>query len=103
MFAVIQTGGKQYLVRSGESIKIEKLDAEEGDEVEFDQVLMVGEEEKGDIKIGDPYLEDTTVTATVEEQGKGDKIRVTKFKRKKRYKKVIGHRQAYTKVKIGDF
>ena len=99
MFAVIETGGKQYKVEEGESFKVEKLDAESGDEVEFDQVLLIAEE-GGEIELGQPYLEDKTISATVKEQGRHDKVRVTKFKRKQRYKKTYGHKQPYTEVKI---
>jgi large subunit ribosomal protein L21 len=100
MFAVIETGGKQYLVKTGDSLKVEKLIAEAGKEVVFDKVLLLANEDGTDVKIGTPYLEGVKVTATVEEQGKGKKVRVVKYKRKVRYRKVHGHRQAFTKVKI---
>lgn len=100
MFAVIETGGKQYLVKTGDSLKIEKLDAEVGNNVVFDKVLMLASEDGSDVKIGKPYLEGVSIGATVEEQTRNKKVRVVKFKRKVRYKKVHGHRQHVTKVKL---
>lgn len=100
MFAVIETGGKQYQVQQGDTFKIEKLEADEGDEVVFDQVLLVSDEEGEETEIGTPYLEDESVTAKVKEQGRRDKVEVVKFKRKNRYKKKYGHKQPYTEVEI---
>ena len=101
MFAVIKTGGKQYLIKTGDTLKIEKLEVEEGKkEVVFDQVLMLAKEDGTDVKIGKPFLEGVSIAATVEEQGRSKKVRVVKFKRKIRYRRVRGHRQAYTKVKV---
>jgi len=100
MFAVIETGGKQYLIKTGDSLKIEKLPAEVGKEVVFDKVLLLASEDGKDVKIGTPYLAGISIAATVEEQGRSKKIRVVKFKRKVRYKRVRGHRQDYTKVKV---
>jgi len=100
MFAVIQTGGKQYLIKSGDALKIEKLDVEPGQEVVFDKVLLLAKEDGSDVKIGTPYLEGVEIVATVERQSRDKKVRVVKFKRKVRYKRVIGHRQSKTKVKI---
>ncbi|PLX28551.1 50S ribosomal protein L21 [Candidatus Parcubacteria bacterium] len=100
MFAVIETGGKQYLIKTGDTLKVEKLDVEAGKEVVFDKVLMLAKEDGSDVKIGKPYLEGVSIAATVEEQGRSRKLRVVKFKRKVRYKRVIGHRQAFTKVKV---
>ena len=85
MYAVIKTGGKQYRVAQGDTLKVEKLDVGEGDAVEFDQVLMVGEGE--DVKIGTPYVEGSRVTATVKAHGRGDKIEVIKFRRRKHHMK----------------
>ncbi|MFB6181527.1 MAG: 50S ribosomal protein L21 [Candidatus Magasanikbacteria bacterium] len=99
MFAVIETGGKQYQVQEGDKIKVEKLEADEGEEVEFDQVLLMSDEEGEETEIGTPYLEET-VTAEVTEQDRHDKVEVVKFKRKNRYKKTYGHKQPYTEVKI---
>ena len=98
MYAVFATGGKQYRAVAGDVLKIEKLDAEKGATVELDQVLMVGEGE--DVKIGTPYLEGGKVTATVVEHGRGDKIKILKFKRRKHHMKRMGHRQDFTKIEI---
>ncbi len=97
MYAVIQTGGKQYQVQEGDLLKVEKLNAEVGTKVTFDEVLLVG----GDsVKIGQPVVEGAKVTALVEEQGKAKKIVIGKFKAKKNYKRKQGHRQPFTLVKI---
>lgn len=101
MFAVIETGGKQYLVKSGDVLKVEKLPADVGSEVTFDKVLLMAEDDGTNVKIGQPYLEGVAITAAVEEQGRGTKIRVVKYKRKVRYTRVRGHRQHFTKVKLG--
>ncbi len=98
MYAVIETGGKQYRVQQGDIIFVEKLEAEAGENVEFDKVLLVSKE--GDVLAGKPYLEDAKVEAKVLEQGKAKKILVFKYKAKKNYKKKQGHRQPYTKVQI---
>lgn len=100
MFAVIETGGKQYLIKTGDTLKIEKLEAEAGKDVVFDKVLLLAKEDGSDVKIGTPYLDGVSIAATVEEQGRSRKIRVVKFKRKVRYKRVHGHRQHFTKVKV---
>jgi len=100
MFAVIETGGKQYLIKTGDTLKIEKLDVEEGKDVVFDKVLLLAKEDGTDVKIGTPYLEGVSIAATVEQQGRARKMRVVKFKRKVRYKRVIGHRQHFSKVKV---
>ncbi len=98
MYAVFKTGGKQYRASTGDVIKIEKIEAEKGATVELDQVLMVGEGE--DVKIGTPFLEGGKVTATVVEQGRRDKIKVIKFKRRKNYRRQMGHRQYFTQIEI---
>ncbi|PIR76028.1 MAG: 50S ribosomal protein L21 [Candidatus Magasanikbacteria bacterium CG10_big_fil_rev_8_21_14_0_10_42_10] len=100
MFAVIFTGGKQYLVEEGQSLHVEKLDAEIGTTITFDQVLMTAASDGQDVKIGTPFLEGTTVTATVDDQGRDKKIRVVKYKPKIRYKRANGHRQPFTAVTI---
>ena len=100
MFAVIETGGKQYLVKSGDSLKIEKLAAEAGTEVVFDKVLLLADDDGLNVEIGRPYLEGVTVTANVEQQGRSKKILVVKYKRKVRYTRARGHRQAFTKVAV---
>ncbi len=100
MLAVIETGGKQYLVREGAALTIEKIAGEAGTEAVFDKVLLLANEDGSDVKVGRPYLEGVTVTAEVTGQGRSKKIRVVKFKRKVRYHKAQGHRQHETKVKI---
>jgi len=98
MYAVIETGGKQYRVQEGDTIFIEKLDGNQGDTVNFEKVLLLSDE--SDVKVGKPYVEGATVNASILEQGKAKKIIVFKFKAKKDYRKKQGHRQPYTKVKI---
>lgn len=98
MYAVLETGGKQYRVQVGDEITVEKLGIEADQEVVFDKVLVVGE--GSDIKIGSPYVEGASVKGTVVENGKGEKIIVFKYKPKKDYRKKRGHRQPYTTVKI---
>ena len=98
MFAVLNTGGKQYKVSKGDLIAVEKLESNVGDKVTLDQVLMVGEGE--DIEVGSPYVSSCKVTGEVVEQGKGTKIIVFKKKRRKNYRRKNGHRQLYTQLKI---
>jgi len=98
MFAVIKTGGKQYLVSPGDKIKIEKLDTEDT-EVIFDQVLLVVDDNK-DVKIGAPLVEGAKVKAKIIKQDRAKKIIVFKYKPKKRYQKKMGHRQPFTEVEI---
>lgn len=98
MYAVFKTGGKQYRASTGDIIKVEKIDAEKGATVELNEVLMVGEGE--DVQIGAPYLEGGKVTATVLDQGRGKKIRIIKFKRRKHHEKKMGHRQSFTQIEI---
>ncbi|BDZ73520.1 MULTISPECIES: 50S ribosomal protein L21 [Methylophaga] len=98
MYAIVATGGKQYRVKEGEKLRIEKLTAEAGDTVELDKVLLVGEGE--DIKVGAPYLDGAKVTAKVAANGRGDKVKIVKFKRRKHHQKQMGHRQAYTEIEI---
>ncbi len=97
MYAIIATGGKQYKVAEGDIIKVEKLGVEAGENVVFDQVLVVSGD---DVKVGNPTVEGATVAATVIGDVKGKKVIVYKYKRKTGYHKKNGHRQAYTKVKI---
>ena len=97
MYAVIETGGKQYKVEQGDFVFVEKLNVEEGETVTFDKVLIVGGD---DVKVGAPYVEGATVTANVVKNGKDKKIIVYKYKPKKGYHKKQGHRQPYTKVEI---
>ncbi|MGI6408775.1 MAG: 50S ribosomal protein L21 [Gammaproteobacteria bacterium] len=98
MYAVIVTGGKQYKVAEGEYLKIEKLEEATGNSITFDRVLLVGNGE--DVKIGAPVVEGAKVTAEVVAQGRHDKIRIIKFRRRKHSMKRQGHRQWFTEVKI---
>jgi large subunit ribosomal protein L21 len=98
MYAVIQTGGKQYKVAEGDFLKIEKLDVEEGQEFTFDSVLLVNGE--AGLKVGTPNLDGAKVTATVRAQGRLKKVNIIKFKRRKHHMKKMGHRQYYTEVLI---
>jgi large subunit ribosomal protein L21 len=97
MYAIIETGGKQFRVEEGQELYIEKVDVEAGETVTFDRVLMVGGD---DVKVGSPIVDGATVTAKVEKQGRGKKVVVYKFKPKKNYRRKQGHRQPYTKVVI---
>ena len=98
MFAVIKTGGKQYRVQKGEILDVEKLDTKEGKKVSFEQVLLV--EANGKIHIGTPYLKDAVVKAEVLDNFKDKKVIVFKKKRRKQYKRKMGHRQELTKIRI---
>lgn len=98
MYAVIATGGKQYRVAQGDVLRIEKLDADAGATVEFDDVLLVGSGD--DVKVGTPRVEGGKVTATVKAHGRGEKISIIKFRRRKHHRKQMGHRQDYTEVEI---
>ncbi len=98
MYAVIESGGKQHRVVEGETLKLEKLEAATGDTISFDKVLMVGEGES--VKIGEPYVKGSKVTAEVLSQGRGKKISIIKFRRRKHSRKQQGHRQWFTEVKI---
>jgi large subunit ribosomal protein L21 len=100
MYAVIQTGGKQYRVKSGEQLKVELLAAEVGATVSFDRVLMLGEGEG--VRVGAPFVDGATVKATVLSQGRGEKIRIFKLRRRKHFAKTQGHRQGYTEVRIDE-
>lgn len=98
MYAVIQTGGKQYRVKEGETLKVETLDAETGHQVEFDSVLLI--QSDSGIKVGKPYVEGGKVTATVKSHGRHKKVHIIKFRRRKHYMKRAGHRQNYTEIQI---
>lgn len=98
MFAVIVSGGKQYRVQEGQTLKLEKLKAEAGSNVEFDRVLMVGNGD--DVKVGLPVVEGAKVTAEVVDHGRADKVTIIKFRRRKHHMKRQGHRQWFTEVKI---
>jgi len=98
MYAVIVTGGKQYRVAEGSVLRVEKLEAEAGAAVEFDQVVMTV---NGDaVKLGKPYLAGSKVTATVQKHGQTDKVPIVKFRRRKHYMRQGTHRQKYTEVKV---
>lgn len=98
MFAVINTGGKQYRVSEGTVVRVEKLDAEAGATIEFDHVLLVGE--GASVAVGAPYVAGAKVTATVQSHGKGDKVRIVKFRRRKHYLRQKNHRQPYTEIRV---
>jgi large subunit ribosomal protein L21 len=98
MYAVIASGGKQYRVSEGQLIKLETLPTEIGGIVEFDKVMLIADGD--DVKIGAPLIDGATVTAEVIEHGRGEKIRIIKFRRRKHHMKHMGHRQNYTQVKI---
>jgi large subunit ribosomal protein L21 len=98
MYAVIKTGGKQYRIQVGEKLKVEQLDAESGSELVIDQVLMVADGDK--VSLGTPLVDGATVSATVLGQGRHDKIRIFKMRRRKHYQKHQGHRQNYTEIQI---
>ena len=98
MYAVIVTGGKQYRVSQGDKLRVEKLDAAEGESVDLDQVLMVVDGD--DVRIGTPVLDGGKVTAEVKAHGRGDKVDIIKFRRRKQHMKRQGHRQAYTELEI---
>jgi large subunit ribosomal protein L21 len=98
MYAIIETGGKQYRVQEGDVIRVEKIEIADGEAVKFDKVLLVSDEEK--LNVGKPYVDGAVVEAVVENQGKAKKIIIFKYKSKKDYRKKQGHRQPYTQVKI---
>lgn len=98
MYAVFRTGGKQYRASEGDVLRVERIDAEVGDTVAFDQVLLVGQ--GADVEVGSPIVVGGKVEAKVRSQGRGRKIEVVKFKRRKNYKRVRGHRQFYTELEV---
>lgn len=98
MYAVIKAGGKQYRVRQGQTLKVEKIAAEPGDSVDFDEVLMIADGDR--VSLGAPYVEGGRVKATVEDHGRGNKIEIIKFRRRKNYRRKMGHRQHYTALRI---
>ena len=100
MYAVIKSGGKQYKVEKGDKLKVEKLDTEAGNKVDIDQVLMVVDGDN--VTVGKPFVEGAKVTATVESHGRGPKVKIVKFRRRKHHRKQMGHRQAYTELSITD-
>jgi large subunit ribosomal protein L21 len=98
MHAVFVTGGKQYRAAEGDVLRVEKLAADEGASVDFDKVLVVSDGET--VKIGEPYVAGGKVTATIQAQGRNKKVKIIKFRRRKHSRKQMGHRQAYTELKI---
>jgi large subunit ribosomal protein L21 len=98
LYAIIETGGKQQKVTPGEQLRIEKLEAEVGDTVRFDKVMLVNRD--GEVALGKPYVDGASVTAEVTEQGRAKKILVFKKKRRKQYRRTRGHRQSFTAVKV---
>lgn len=97
MYAVVRSGGKQYRVSPGGSVRVEKLPGEVGSSITLDEVLMIGGE---DVKIGAPTVDGASVTGTIVAQGRGEKLRVFKMKRRKGYRRHQGHRQDYTEIRI---
>jgi large subunit ribosomal protein L21 len=100
MYAVIQTGGKQYRVEPGQTVVVEKLNGDKGTNVVFDQVLLVSSGDGGSVTVGKPTVANAKVTGEIVEQGRGEKLVVFKFRRRKNYVRKNGHRQDYTAVKI---
>ena len=99
MYAVFKTGGKQYRVSEGETLKIEKLEVELGKKVTFNEVLMIADGEN--VQVGSPLVDKASVEAKVISQGKGKKVNILKFKRRKQFMKKQGHRQVFTEIQIG--
>ena len=100
MYAVIATGGKQYKVSKGETLRVEKIDGDEGADIKIDQVLMVADGDK--LSVGTPVLDKATVTARIKAQGRGDKVQIIKFRRRKHSRSQMGHRQSYTEIEVTD-
>lgn len=98
MYAVIQSGGKQHRVAEGQTIRLEKLDVATGETVEFDNVLMIANGD--DVQIGAPFVDGSKVTAEVVAHGRGDKVKIVKFRRRKHFRNQAGHRQWFTEVRI---
>ncbi len=98
MYAVVKTGGKQYKVTEGEYLKVEKLEGNEGDSIELDQVLMIADGDK--LKIGSPMVDGGKVTATIKSHGRAKKVEIMKFRRRKHHQKRTGHRQYYTEIEV---
>lgn len=98
MYAVIATGGKQYRVEQGDVLRVEKLDAQAGDTIDFDRILMLANGD--DVSIGAPYVAGGKVSAEVRSHGRADKIEIVKFRRRKHYRRQMGHRQSYTELVI---
>jgi large subunit ribosomal protein L21 len=100
MYAVIATGGKQYKVTKGETLRVEKLAGEEGSTLKLDNVLMVADGDK--VSVGTPMLDKATVTAKIMAHGRGKKVEIIKFRRRKHSRRQMGHRQSYTEIEVTD-
>ncbi|OGO05024.1 MAG: 50S ribosomal protein L21 [Chloroflexi bacterium RBG_13_56_8] len=100
MYAIVETGGKQYKVSVGETVEVERLDVEPGETVDLPRVLMVGDGD--DVRVGRPILEDAKVSATVLKHGRGPKLTIFKYRAKQRYRRKGGHRQDYTCLRIDE-
>jgi large subunit ribosomal protein L21 len=98
MYALIKTGGKQYRVEEGQSLKVEKIDAEPGASVTLDRVLMIADGDN--ITVGAPYVQGGSVSATVKNQARAGKVEIVKFRRRKHYRRQMGHRQYFTELQI---
>ncbi|BAW79430.1 50S ribosomal protein L21 [Candidatus Nitrosoglobus terrae] len=98
MYAVIKTGGKQYRVQEGDILRVEKINADEGANITLDQVLLVANEDS--IQVGTPYINGGKVSATIQNHGRGKKITIIKFRRRKHFRKRMGHRQYFTELHI---
>jgi len=100
MYAVFKTGGQQYKVSKGDILRVEKLVAEQGKSIDFEQVMMTADGDK--VTVGAPFIKNSKVVAEVVNHGRGKKITIIKFKRRKQYRRKMGHRQDYTEIKITD-
>jgi large subunit ribosomal protein L21 len=100
MYAVIKSGGKQYKVEKGDKLKVEKIDTEAGNNIDISDVLLLVDGDN--VTVGTPLVEGAKVSATVESHGRGRKVKIVKFKRRKHHRKQMGHRQAYTEISITD-
>jgi large subunit ribosomal protein L21 len=98
MYAIIESGGKQYRVKQGDLVRVERIEGEVGDRLKLEQVLLVQEGEK--IRVGQPYVAEASVVAKIEQQGRSPKIRVFRMRRRKRFRKTQGHRQDFTGLRI---
>lgn len=102
MYAVIKSGGKQYKIVAGQTVEVEKLEGNKGDKIIFSEVLAVRDETKNEFFVGNPLLKDYSIDGTIETTGKRKKVTTYKIKRRKYYRRKIGHRQQFTRVKIGE-
>lgn len=98
MYAVFQSGGKQHRVSEGQTVKLEKIESETGASIDFDKVLLVADGDK--VTVGQPYVDGAKISAEVVAHGRGKKVKIVKFKRRKHHMKQMGHRQWFTEVKI---